>query len=317
MIGHGRRPSPVNAFLRLNERLWGALPASWTRRAPLSLYARFLHHLVLSTASRRQYFGTFFFRNRAQLSLLPRLLAQKEIGSRVRMAVLGCSNGAELYSVLWNLRRARPDLQLTTNAVDISADVLSLAEGGVYSLAASELVGEPIFARTTSDEMQAMFDVDPERQQARVKPWLKEGINWRLHDVRAPDIVELLGAQDLVLANNFLCHMRPAEAEGCLRNIARLVAPGGHLVVSGVDLDVRVRVAAELGWRPVTDLLLAIHDGDPSLRKSWPLAYWSVEPLNSTRPDWHVRYASVFQVGSAPTVTRGPRQPRLTTCRAK
>ena len=29
--------------------------------------------------------------------------------------------------------------------------------------------------------------------------------------------------QDIVIANNFLCHMEAADAERCLRNIARLV----------------------------------------------------------------------------------------------
>jgi hypothetical protein len=74
------------------------------------------------------------------------------------------------------------------------------------------------------------------------------------------------------------------------------VRPGGHLFISGTDLDVREKVAHELGWRPVPDLLEAIHDGDPSVRLSWPSKYWGLEPLDRTRRDWRVRYASVFQV---------------------
>jgi hypothetical protein len=35
--------------------------------------------------------------------------------------------------------------------------------------------------------------------------------------------VTLLGLQDIVIANRFLCHMEPRDAERCLRNIARLV----------------------------------------------------------------------------------------------
>ena len=54
-------------------------------------------------------------------------------------------------------------------------------------------------------------------------------------------------------ANNFLCHMYPADAERCLRNIAR-DGPSREdsLFVSGIDLDVRTRVAvdAALGTRP-------------------------------------------------------------------
>jgi hypothetical protein len=92
--------------------------------------------------------------------------------------------------------------------------------------------------------------------------------------------------------------MKPMAAERCLRNIARLVKPGGYIFVSGIDLDVRAKVARAMGWKPVTDLMREIHEGDPSMmRYGWPLAYWGLEPFSDNRPDWKIRYASVFQIG--------------------
>ena len=70
-----------------------------------------------------------------------------------------------------------------------------------------------------------------------------------------------MGLQDIVIANNFLCHMDPVAAEGCLRNIARLVRPHGYLFVSGIDLDIRTRVVEHLGWQPMQDLLEEMHAG--------------------------------------------------------
>jgi hypothetical protein len=105
----------------------------------------------------------------------------------------------------------------------------------------------------------------------------------------------------MVVANNFLCHMDTSEAEGCLRNIARLVSPAGYLFVSGIDLDVRMKVAFELGWRPLQELLEEIHEGDPYLRRYWPSQYGGLEPLDKTRQDWGTRYAAVFQLGSTAT----------------
>jgi SAM-dependent methyltransferase len=186
-------------------------------------------------------------------------------------------------------------LKVTVRAVDISSKVLEAAQEGVYSLGVSDLVHEPILDRVTEDEMQRMFD--REGQRLRIKSWLREGIVWGVEDAGDPRILDALGCQDVVVANRFLCHMEPVEAERCLRNIARLVDSGGYLFVSGIDLDVRTKVASELGWRPVLDLMEEIHDGDRSLRLSWPCRYWGLEPLDKRRHDWQVRYASVFQLG--------------------
>ena len=142
--------------------------------------------------------------------------------------------------------------------------------------------------------MQEMFDW--EGDQATVKSWLREGITWKLGDAADPEIISVLGFQDIVVGNNFLCHMAPVDAEKCLRNFARLVGPGGHLFVSGVDLDVRTKVALDLGWKPVPELLADIHDGDPCVRADWPWQWWGLEPLDQRRPDWQIRYAAAFQV---------------------
>jgi len=139
-----------------------------------------------------------------------------------------------------------------------------------------------------------------------VKSWIKEGISWHVADVGEPEILDALGPQDMVVANNFLCHMDASEAERCLRNIARLVSPHGHLFVSGIDLDIRTKVASDLGWKPVQELLEEIHEGDPVLRNDWPFHYAGLEPLNKRRQDWRIRYASAFQL--VPTAAAPPMQ---------
>jgi hypothetical protein len=92
--------------------------------------------------------------------------------------------------------------------------------------------------------------------------------------------------------------MAPADAEKCLGNIAQLVSPGGYLFVSGVDLDVRTKVALDLDWEPVPELTAEIHDGDPCVRADWPWQWWGLEPLNRRRHDWQTRYAAVFRIVS-------------------
>ncbi len=298
------RKSPVNAYLRVNKWLWNHLPLSLTTLRPFRSYGSFLHGLVRLTAARRQFHGTFFCRNRPELELIRRLADQKGKGSVLKIGFLGCSNGAEVYSVLWTIRSARPDLKVIAHAVDISEKVLDLAKQGVYSLKAPELVDEPIFKRMTEEEMEHLFD--KEGDDVRIKSWLKEGITWHHADAGDQEIANVFGRQDMVVANNFLCHMEHQYAEACLRNIARLVNTGGYLFVRGIDLDVRTKVARDLAWRPVQEMIEDIHDGDPSLRTDWPWEYWGLEPFDRRRPDWRIRYSSVFQ-----TVALYPLSPPL------
>jgi len=293
--------SPAGFYLRVNKRIWDRLPSRVRNFHPVRSYGAWLHRLVCLGARRQQFLGTFFLRNRPLLELMRRLAGHKPHGATLRIAVLGCSIGAEVYSILWTLRSARPDLKVLLDAVDISKDVLNFAEKGIYTPNASELVGASIFERLTDGERIEMFDW--EGDQAKVKSWLKDGITWHLRDVTVPELISILGPQDMVVASNFLCHMPQADAEKCLGNIAQLVSPGGYLFVSGVDLDVRTKSAIQLGWEPVRDLIVEIHDGDRSVRADWPWAWWGVEPLNRKRHDWRTRYAAVFRIGS-PEVRR-------------
>ena len=261
---------------------------------PIRAYEAYLHSLVCLHAPRQMYFGTFFLRNRPALTLMRRLAENKANGSTLKIAVLGCSIGAEVYSILWTIRSARPDLKVLVCAVDISKEILSFAKKGIYPPNTSELVASSIFERLSPHEKGEMFDW--EGDQARVKPWLREGITWHLGDAADPELVRVLGPRDIVVASNFLCHMPPALSERCLRNIAHLVDHGGHLFVLGVDLTVRSKVARELGWHPVPDLIREIHDGDPSVRGDWPWEWWGLEPLNDKMPDWQLRYAAAYRV---------------------
>jgi SAM-dependent methyltransferase len=293
--------SPAGFYLRLNKRIWECLPSRLRNSHPVRSYGAWLHKLVCLGASRQQFFGTFFLRNRPLLELMRRLVGEKAHGAPFRIAVLGCSIGAEVYSILWTIRSARPDLKVLLEAVDISEKMLSFAQKGIYTADTSDLVGSSIFERLTKAEMVEMFDWEGDK--AKVKSWLKEGITWHLRDAADPQLISILGPQDMVAASNFLCHMSRADAEKCLFNVARLVSPGGYLFVSGIDLDVRTKVALDLDLEPVRDLLAEIHDGDRCVRADWPWAWWGLEPLNRNRPDWRTRYAAAFRIGSP----EGPR----------
>jgi SAM-dependent methyltransferase len=284
----------IGAFLRLNQKLWRFFPPKLTQLPPVRAYGSWLSTLGRRRPIRRSYFYTSFFRNRPLLELARRIADQKSKGSCLKVSVLGCSIGAEVYSLLWTIRAKRPDLNVVTNAVDRSNEVLEFAQIGIYEAERSEFTDAPILASLTTQEILGMFDMDG--NQLRMKPWLREGITWRVGDAADPRLGRIIGQQDMVFANNLLCHMYPSNAERCLRNILELVTPGGYLFVSGIDLDVRTRMARAFGLEPVIDLIEDIHNGDRRLIADWPFKYWGLEPFNNRRDDWRLRYSSVFRV---------------------
>jgi chemotaxis methyl-accepting protein methylase len=320
VLNMGTLPGPQTKLLRkylkhpylsINTWIWRQLEAlSRSRGSHL--------HSLIQLRARTQNTGTFFFRNRPELELLLRLLNQFPHGAAVDLAVLGCSKGAEVYSISYTIRTARPDLSLQLCALDIDKDTLEFAAGGVYFLGGREEASNAnpysveaggaiaaktsrhqppsrsMFDRMSSIELDALFE--RKGSWVRVRQQFRNGIHWNLGDAGNPSLTAKLGSQDIVVANRFLCHMPPDQAEACLRNLARTVKSGGYLFVSGVDLAVRSKVASECGWRPVTELIEEIHEGDPSLRRDWPLNYWGLEPLDKSREDWKMRYASVFQL---------------------
>jgi chemotaxis methyl-accepting protein methylase len=286
--------SPLKAYLRLNRWLWRGLPARIRNTGLIEAYGRVLHKFVRAQGRRAQVLHTFFLRNRPELELIGQLVDRKQKREAINVAVLGSSTGPEVYSIARTIRSARPDLGLTLHALDVSPAAVEFARRGSYSRTPSALTQSNIFERMTTSEMEDFFDKDGDTMS--VKAWIRVGITWQVGDAGSSETVELLGPQDLVVANNFLCHMEPPEAERCLRNIARLVRPGGFLLVSGVDLEVRARVANDLGWKPIEDFVEQIHEGDPSVRKVWPWNYSGLEPLNRRKRDWKKRYTAAFQL---------------------
>ena len=268
--------------------LWNGLPSvvrSW----------RFTHaigHLIHRRVRRVQQRGggnyTFFFRNMPQLELLRDLALETARGVPVKIAVLGCSTGAELYSAVWMIRTARPEQKVQALGIDISGACVETAASGVYPLESREVLGisETSYKRLFTRQENALS----------VQQWLKEGVTWRVGDACCSDLAAQFGLQDIVLANNFLFRMSPEPAEACLRNVARLVAPNGYLCIGGVDLDVRSRAARELGLIPVTARIEEIHTAEEGMLTAWPLCFWGLEPMDRRRQDWPARYTTVFRM---------------------
>ena len=268
--------------------LWNGLPEAVRSWTVTQAFGRFIHQRARRVQPRGGGNYTRFFRNLPLLELLRDLALAMARGVPVKIVVLGCSTGAELYSLVWMIRTARPEQEIQALGIDISWACLEAAANGVYPLQATEVAGisEASYERLFTRQEDTLI----------IQQWLREGVTWRVGDACSSDLAAQFGLQDIVLANNFLFQMSPERAEACLRNIARLVSPNGYLCISGVDLDVRSRAVRELGLIPVTARLEDIHAGEQGMLTAWPLLFWGLEPMNRRRQDWPACYTTVFRL---------------------
>jgi chemotaxis methyl-accepting protein methylase len=277
---------------RAGTIVWRRLPQPVRDGPPGQLVGNWIHALSRRFSARSQSESTWFLRNQPLLTTILGLINRSfPSGSRVRICSMACSSGAELYSILWLIRKTRPDLDVVPLGVDVSKSALERAQQGCYLRGDAELRG------SLSDEiLNDLFERNG--QSFRVKDWVGRGTRWTHGDACDPRIQSIFGLQDVVLANNFLIHMQPPRASEALVNVSKLVKPGGILVCRGVDLNVRQKVASRLHLEPLPLRIEAIHNSELELdaRHRWPWRYDGLEPLNRNRKDWIQRYAAVFRV---------------------
>ena len=276
--------------------LWNRLPWVFRSWKVTQAIGRLIHWRVRRVHPRGGGNYTRFFRNLAQLELLRDVALELPGGVPLKIASLGCSTGAELYSAVWMIRTARPEQEIQALGIDLSAACIQTAANGVYPLQATEVAG---MSETSYERLFTR-----QEDTLSVQQWLKEGITWRVGDVSSLDLAAHFGLHHIVCANNFLFQMAPDRAEACLRNVARLVAPHGYLFVCGADLDVRTRTARQLGLIPVTARLEDIYTAEEGMLTAWPLSFWGLEPIDRKRQDWPARYTTVFRLPDGPRQVR-------------
>ena len=276
-------------FFLISKVIWKCTPEYLRRTSLMVKYGKLLHGLVKERFARNQSLATYFLRNPSEMELFCKLAGKKPLGSPLKVVFLGSSTGAEAYSFTWKLKSHRSDLKLSVTGIEIDDSAVNQAREGKYDASSEE------FMLVQPEDFDSLFTRIGDYYQ--ILPDIQKDIQWRQGDARDPDLPTQQGHHDFVFANRFLCHMPSAEAEATLRSISKLVAPGGYLFVSGVDLDIREKVATDSEWAAVEELLEEIHNGDVTLHNGWPWNYWGLEPMDKNLSNWKSRYAAVFQCG--------------------
>jgi chemotaxis methyl-accepting protein methylase len=206
----------------------------------------------------------------------------------LNICVLGCSNGAEAYTIASVLRRQHPNLAFKVHGYDIDGDIVAKARTARYE--PDEIYNNKIitaeFVATTFDEERGGFVV---------KPHIAERVEFDTGDVLSTDLAQRVGPCDIVFAQNFLFHLKRDAARLALANIGNVLAPGAVLFADGVDLDLRRAFVRKRGLVPLNHEIERIHNEARRARAvGWPYSYWGLEPFLDTRSDWQSHYSTIF-----------------------
>jgi chemotaxis protein methyltransferase CheR len=247
--------------------------------------------ITLLTSRRRNCNFTSFLRMPTQFEALcgpvVDFLLKDETRKVLKITVLGCSTGAEAYSIASILRSHHPNLAFTIHAYDIDKEYVDKARSARYT---HEEVFNAEFI--TADFVNATFD--KENDFYVIKNDITKLVHFDVADALDPELQERVGASDIVYAQHFLIHLGNMLAIKAFNNICRLLNARAALFISDPDLGLRQKLTRRNGLMPLEYKVEEIHNEVGINCKGWPYLYTGIEPFLIVKKDWQRRYSTIF-----------------------
>ena len=209
----------------------------------------------------------------------------------LKIAVLGCSNGAEAYSIASAFRANRPEQDFSIRGSDINPEMIRKAQSAEYS-------AEEIYCNKMMREEFVNQTFDRSGDQFVVKSECRAAVSFEVLNALDPMLAKKVGQSDIVFAQNFLFNLPRNTASDVFKNIMTLLKPRSALFVEGMDYDMRCWLTYRYGLKPLLYKLEEIHNDARSERAAgWPYRYWGLGPFPKSRFSWKRRYATIFLRG--------------------
>ena len=247
--------------------------------------------MTLLSSPRRNCHFTRFLRLPTQFEALSGPVLDVLLKNRTRKAlkvtVMGCSAGAEAYSIASVLRNRHPDLVFTVYGYDIDSDCISKARSGRYT--PEEVLNNEII---TSGFINATFD--REKGYYVIKSDIRKHVHFDVADALDPKLREQIGTSDVLYAQQLLIHLKHRQAVKGFKNILRLLNSRAALFIAGIELDMLVNLTRKNNLIPCEYKIAEIHSEIELTEGGWPYVYWGREPFMTVRKDWQRRYSTIF-----------------------
>ncbi len=249
------------------------------------------YKITLLTGNRTVATFTGFFRLPTQFEALsgPVLDVLHTGDSRdpLKIIVIGCSKGAEAYSIATILKNRHPELNFRIYAYDLNEDVIKKAKSARY------MPDEVYTKRIPPRYIDTAFD--RENNYYVIKKEIAQSVSFGVADALNPNLKRSIGTADIVFAQNFLFHMKPKTAARAFNNIYHLMNPKAALFIDGMDVGLRQTLTRRNDLIPLEYKIEEIHNEARITRGvGWPYSYWGLEPFSMTKRGWQRRYSTIF-----------------------
>ncbi len=265
-------------------------------------YGRARQRALLNRADRSDsHIYTSFYRSPLQLeALVGPVLAHFERRGIASPSILlfAGSIGAEAYTIASELKFRRPELSLHIRASDLHAHTVERAHDASYSR-------QEIHQSTTVPDafLERTFDRVGDRYV--VKPEIRAMVSFEQADLLSPRLADQFAPADIVFAQNVLFHMPPPLARKAFAAIARLLRPDSVLFIDGMELDMRVDLAATHQLIPLDYKVKAIYEySRQHIPTRWWRYYYGNEPYVPFAKNRLARYSTIFLSRPAPHESR-------------
>jgi len=239
---------------------------------------------------------TRFMRARTQFEALTEAVvpafAARDNRQPLRILVMGCSNGAEPYSIASVLMTRHKDLHFAIDAYDLSSAMIGQARSGRFTK------DEVITAHPPPDDF-LVTTFERNGDAFIVRPAIAQRVNFGVADIFDTATIERIGRADIVFAQNVLINFSRPLARKAFHNVCRLLKEQAVLFIDGMDIDLRRDLTRAARLVPLDYKIREIHDDARIVRgEAWPWVYWGLEPF-AERRGWRERYATIFLTRSA------------------
>jgi chemotaxis protein methyltransferase CheR len=170
---------------------------------------------------------TSFFREQRHFDRLPAMLPPVGTGRPIRIWSAASSTGEEAYSIALTLMAELRGRTWEVLGTDVSGRVLEVARRGLYPIEAADRIPPPLLRAHCL------------RGRGEYEGFLAMGGEVRSHATfRYANLTRLdddLGEFDVVFLRNVMIYFNPETKTGLLERVARMLHPGGYLLIGHAE----------------------------------------------------------------------------------